>query len=242
MTRLSVNLNKVALLRNARNGNQPSVIQAAATSIAAGAHGITVHPRPDQRHIRPSDVHELAAFLTQHPGIELNIEGNPFPEFVDLVRAVRPTQCTLVPDSPSALTSDHGWDLARDDSRLAPLIAELRALGIRVVLFMDYDSTDWSLARQLGADRVELYTAPYAVAQARGEGAPMLRAYASAAAHAQRVGLGVNAGHDLSLANLAGFCTIHGILEVSIGHALIADALQFGLGHTVRAYLDVLSG
>jgi pyridoxine 5-phosphate synthase len=240
MTRLSVNLNKVALLRNARDVGMPSVVQAAETSIAAGAQGITVHPRPDQRHIRPTDVQELAVCLRQHPTIELNVEGNPFPEFIDLVRTVRPTQCTLVPDSPNALTSDHGWDLEREAQRLAPVIAELHKLDIRVSLFMDVESNQWAIARQLGADRVELYTQPYASAFVRNLSASILPAYASAAALAQRAGLGVNAGHDLNRWNLGEFCKIPGILEVSIGHALIADALTMGLAEAVKAYLLVI--
>lgn len=241
MTRLSVNLNKVALLRNARDVGMPSVVQAAETSIAAGAQGITVHPRPDQRHIRPTDVQELAACLRQHPTIELNIEGNPFPEFMNLVRTVRPTQCTLVPDSPNAVTSNHGWHLERDAQRLAPVVAELRELDIRVSLFMDVDSNQWTTARQLGADRVELYTQPYASAFARNLSASILPAYASATALAQSVGLGVNAGHDLNRRNLGEFCKIPGILEVSIGHALIADALEIGLAGAVKAYLLVIA-
>jgi pyridoxine 5-phosphate synthase len=162
MTRLSVNLNKVALLRNSRNIGIPSVLRAAELSIGAGAHGITVHPRPDQRHVRPADVCELADFLKQYPQVEFNIEGNPFPEFMDLVRTIRPAQCTLVPDGPDAMTSDHGWDLDEEGQRLEPIIAELHDLGARVSIFMDADSTQWGKARELGADRVELYTQPYA--------------------------------------------------------------------------------
>ncbi|HET9942881.1 MAG TPA: pyridoxine 5'-phosphate synthase, partial [Terriglobia bacterium] len=164
MTRLSVNVNKVALLRNTRNIGIPSVIRAAELCIAAGAHGITVHPRPDQRHIRPSDVLELSQYLKGAPHIEFNIEGNPFPEFLELVRKVRPAQCTLVPDSPDAVTSDHGWNLQQEAARLKPIISELGDLGIRVSLFMDADANQWATAREIGADRVELYTQPYAEA------------------------------------------------------------------------------
>jgi pyridoxine 5-phosphate synthase len=241
MTKLSVNLNKVATLRNTRTIGIPSVTRAAELCIAAGAQGITVHPRPDQRHIRPDDVHELAALLTKHPEVELNIEGNPFPEFMALVRAVRPTQCTLVPDSPDAVTSDHGWDVEQDRTRLAKVIEELHVAGARVSLFMDADSDRWKLARSLGADRVELYTEPYAAAHARGEGITAWGVFAAAAKQAQAAGLGVNAGHDLNLRNLGDFVRIPGILEVSIGHALIADALEMGLPATVRAYLEILS-
>lgn len=241
MTRLSVNLNKVALLRNARTIGIPSVLRAAELSIAAGAHGITVHPRPDQRHIRPADVHDLAAYLRGFPDVEFNIEGNPFAGLLELVRTVRPHQCTLVPDSNDAVTSDHGWNLEEDGRRLAPAVAELRQLGIRVSVFMDVDSDQWSLARELGADRVELYTQPFAEAHARGHSAPALAQAAAAARMAQLAGLGVNAGHDLNLQNLGQFCSIPGILEVSIGHALIADALEIGLPAAVRAYLDILT-
>ena len=241
MTRLSVNVNKVALLRNTRNIGIPSVIRAAELCIAAGAHGITVHPRPDQRHIRPSDVLELSQYLKSASHVEFNIEGNPFPEFLELVREVRPAQCTLVPDSPDAVTSDHGWNLQQDAGRLKPLISELRDLGIRVSLFMDADSNQWATAREIGADRVELYTQPYAEAYARKDFLAVLASFGSAAAAAQSVGLGVNAGHDLNLENLGTFCKIPGILEVSIGHALVADALEMGLDATVRAYLKILN-
>jgi pyridoxine 5-phosphate synthase len=241
-TRLSVNLNKVALLRNARSHGRPSVLEAADIVLEAGAHGITVHPRPDQRHIRTHDVRELAHHLRGIPGVELNVEGNPFPEFMELVRETMPDQCTLVPDAPDARTSDHGWDLEACAGRLEPIIAELRALGIRVSLFMDPDRRDWQLARDLGADRVELYTEGFAVAHAQDQLAHALAVYGAAARNAQAAGLGVNAGHDLDLYNLAALCSIPGILEVSIGHALIADALVMGLDAAVRAYLKVLSG
>lgn len=241
MTRLSVNLNKVALLRNSRSIGIPSVVRAAELSIAAGAHGITVHPRPDQRHIRPADVHELANHLRDFPGVEFNIEGNPFPEFLELVRAVRPHQCTLVPDSVDAATSDHGWNLEEDQKRLAPVIAQLQSLGTRVSLFMEVRSDQWLLARDLGAHRVELYTQPYAAAHARKQSAPALAQATVAARMAQAAGLGVNAGHDLNRQNLGEFCSIPGILEVSIGHALVADALEMGLPAAVRACLTVLA-
>jgi pyridoxine 5-phosphate synthase len=241
MTRLSVNLNKVALLRNSRSLGIPSVMRGAELSLAAGAHGVTVHPRPDERHIRPADVYELADYLRRMPGIEFNIEGNPFPDFVELVRAAKPDQCTLVPDSVEAATSDHGWNVEEHAGRLGSAIAEFRDLGIRVSLFMDADSDQWRLARELGADRVELYTEPFAVAHARGDIEASLATYASAADAAQTAGLGVNAGHDLNLRNLGTFCSIPGILEVSIGHALIADALEMGMAAAVRAYLDILS-
>jgi pyridoxine 5-phosphate synthase len=243
MTKLSVNVNKVALLRNSRTIGIPSVVRAAESCVQAGAHGITVHPRPDQRHIRPSDVYEIRDLLTRYPGVEFNIEGNPFPEYMDLVRDVRPTQCTLVPDSVNAPTSDHGWDLERERERLAPIVEQLVELGVRVSLFMDADSESWETARALGAARVELYTEPYASAYSEGDAFAELTQFAAAAKAARAAGLGVNAGHDLNLANLAAFCfSVPNVLEVSIGHALIADALDLGLKGAVRAYLDVLTG
>ncbi len=238
MTNLSVNLNKVALLRNTRNLGIPSVTEAAKTCIKAGAYGITVHPRPDQRHIRPSDVYELAEMLT----VEFNIEGNPFtPEFMEVVRRVKPTQCTLVPDTPEAFTSDHGWNLSEQGNSLLPIVRELKDLGVRVSLFMDPDLTQIQLAKDIGADRIELYTEPYAAAFCSGDVETVFQQYASAAQQAQEVGLGINAGHDLNLQNLGKFCSIPGIAEVSIGHALIADALEIGLFATVKEYLKILS-
>jgi len=236
MTNLSVNLNKVALLRNTRNIGIPSVIDAAKTCIKAGAHGITIHPRPDQRHIRTSDVYELAAMLT----VEFNIEGNPTPSFMELVRKVKPTQATLVPDAPEAFTSDHGWDLAKDSDYLKPIIQELHDLGVRVSLFMDPDLEQIQRAKEIRADRIELYTEPYATAFRNGNVDSIFPQYDLAAQKAQEVGLGVNAGHDLNLQNLGKFCSIPGILEVSIGHALTADALEIGLFNAVKAYLNLL--
>ena len=239
MTKLSVNLNKVALLRNTRTIGIPSVINAARICISAGAHGITVHPRPDERHTKPSDVYELAEMLT----VEFNIEGNPFgPRFMEIVRKVKPTQCTLVPDSPDAFTSDHGWDLSEHSKRLIPIIQELKGLGSRVSLFMDPDIEQIQWARDVGTDRIELYTEPYATACREGNDVePIFQQHACAAQKAQEIGLGVNAGHDLNLQNLGKFCSIPGILEVSIGHALIADALEMGLFNTVKEYLRILS-
>lgn len=240
MTKLSVNVNKVALLRNTRSTGIPSVVHAAELCIAAGAHGITVHPRPDERHIRRSDVRDLAALLRAHPAVEYNIEGNPFPEFMALVAEVRPHQVTFVPDAPGADTSDHGWRLAESAERLAPLIAALARVGSRVSLFMDITSDEWTLAKELGADRVELYTEPYAAAHARGDASTVLEQCIAASEAAQRAGLGVNAGHDLNLQNLPPFRRVPNVQEVSIGHALIADALELGLPATVRAYLQAL--
>ena len=241
MTRLSVNLNKVALLRNARPLGIPSVTGCAVIAIEAGAHGITVHPRPDQRHIRADDVRDLAQLLTGYKHIEFNIEGNPFHGLVDIAKRVKPHQCTLVPDEESASTSDHGWDLHKDGERLQSLINELRALGIRVSLFMDPVPGAMKVARALGADRVELYTEPYARAFDADHAAVELQRYAAAAQAATAAGLGVNAGHDLNQANLPAFlAAVPGVLEVSIGHALIADALIQGLDRTVRGYLAAI--
>lgn len=242
MTRLSVNVNKIALLRNSRSLGIPSVIRAAEIALRAGAHGITVHPRPDARHIRASDVRELAQLLKGRPGAEFNIEGNPFePPLLDLAREVRPAQCTLVPDDPSAFTSDHGWNIRRDASRLGPVVEALHRLGIRVSLFMDPDADAMALAAATGADRIELYTEPYAAAFGTPGEAGSLAAYAAAARSAQAAGMAVNAGHDLNRDNLQRFLgTVPGVEEVSIGHALVADALELGLESTVKSYLKAM--
>jgi pyridoxine 5-phosphate synthase len=241
LPKLSVNLNKVALLRNARNIGIPSVTKAAQICITAGAHGITVHPRPDGRHAKPSDVYDLADLLAAVPNIEFNVEGNPFAKFMEILRKVKPTQCTLVPDSPDAFTSDHGWNLAEDGERLRPIIEELKDSGTRVSLFMDANSNHLERAREVGADRIELYTEPYAAAYGSVKAEAVLEQFTRAAKAAQEVGLGVNAGHDLNLENLGEFCSIPNVLEVSIGHALVADALEMGLFSAVQAYLNILS-
>jgi len=238
MTALSVNLNKVALVRNTRSIGIPSVTHAAVLALEAGADGITVHPRPDGRHVRANDVAELAGLLRRWPAAEFNIEGNPFHGLMEYVAQVRPHQCTFVPDETGAFTSDHGWNLPADAERLAPLIEEAKSLGARVSLFMDPLPDAMRLAAQLGADRVELYTEPYAQSFGTARESEVVRQYAVAAEAALAVGLGVNAGHDLNRANLAPFlATVPGVDEVSIGHALIADALEFGLAATVRMYL-----
>ena len=242
LTKLSVNLNKVALLRNARSIGIPDVVRSAQTCIRAGAHGITVHPRPDERHAKPADVYQLAEVLEATPSVEFNIEGNPFPKFMEIVRRVKPTQCTLVPDSPDVLTSDHGWDLGEDSKHLEPIIQELKECGIRVSLFMDADNAQIERAKEVGADRVELYTEPYAAAYKTGNAETVFERYVRAARKAHEVGLGVNAGHDLNLENLGKFCSIPNIAEVSIGHALIADALDVGLFNAVQAYVSILEG
>jgi len=242
MTRLSVNLNKIALLRNARTLGIPSVTRAATIALDAGAHGITVHPRPDARHIRIDDVRELAALLKSRPAAEFNIEGNPFEGLVAIAREVMPQQCTLVPDEPGAVTSDHGWDIDRDGARLRPLVAELKAAGIRVSLFMDPVPAAMAAVRDLGADRIELYTEPYARAFGSAGEREEVEKYAAAARAAQQAGLGINAGHDLNQQNLPRFLSgVPGVLEVSIGHALVADALEAGLAATVRGYLAAIA-
>lgn len=241
MTLLSANLNKIALLRNTRTIGIPSVERAAKLALGAGAHGITVHPRPDGRHVRAHDVRELAAIVRARPGAEFNIEGNPFHGLLEFARDVRPHQCTLVPDETGAFTSDHGWDLAAHYARLEPLVAELKLLGVRVSLFMDPVPQAMATARALGADRVELYTEPYARSFGTEQQALMLGRYADAARAAQGAGLGVNAGHDLNRDNLPAFLrAVPGVLEVSIGHALIADAIELGLAETVRQYLEAI--
>ena len=237
-TARSVNLNKVALVRNTRHLGIPSLIRAANQCLQAGANGITVHPRPDERHIRAQDVFDLADVLKAWPDREYNLEGNPFHNLMDFVRRVRPHQATFVPDSEGQFTSDHGWSFPLDAERLRPLIAECQALGVRVSVFMDPEPAQMALARAEGADRVELYTEPYAAAWGGAAQGEQLRRYAAAARAALDAGLGVNAGHDLNRDNLADFLrAVPGVAEVSIGHALIADALELGYVRTVEGYL-----
>lgn len=248
MTHLSVNLNKIALVRNSRALGIPSVTKAAKTCIAAGAYGITVHPRPDERHIRYSDVYELKPLVSScHKascGVEFNIEGNPLEgRYMEIMPDIRPTQATLVPDVIGAVTSDHGWDLSKENlKKLTPIINRLRELGIRISLFVDPVIETVEKAKQLGADRIELYTEPFARAFSEKKNLQELTAkYAAAAAKAAQIGLGVNAGHDLNLDNLPFFCkNVRPILEVSIGHALISDALDMGLANAVKAYCRIL--
>jgi pyridoxine 5-phosphate synthase len=237
-TALSVNLNKVALVRNTRHLGIPSVLRAATICLDEGAHGITVHPRPDARHIRAEDVRQLHALLATRPGVEFNIEGNPFHNLMDFVRELRPDQCTLVPDAEGQATSDHGWDLEQDAVRLEAIIREAHALGVRVSLFMDPVPEAMARAKAVGADRVELYTETYARAFGTSRQTAVLDQFGQAARAALEAGLGVNAGHDLNRENLTPFLRgVPGVLEVSIGHAFISDALEMGYPAAVKSYL-----
>jgi pyridoxine 5-phosphate synthase len=236
MVRLSVNINKIATLRNARGGNVPDVIKAALDCERFGAQGITVHPRPDERHIRFSDARVLKPVLKT----EFNIEGNPTPEFIKLVLEIVPAQVTLVPDNPGQLTSDHGWDAKKYKEELKSIISEFHKAGIRTSIFLDPDVEMVGHARETGTDRIELYTESYARLFPEGR-EEAIRPFREAAEAAQKLGLGLNAGHDLSLENLAYFAkNIPGLMEVSIGHALICDALYFGLENTIQLYLRQL--
>ncbi|MGB2260129.1 MAG: pyridoxine 5'-phosphate synthase [Porticoccaceae bacterium] len=248
MTALSVNLNKIALLRNSREGNYPNVVEHAQLCIDQGVEGITVHPRPDQRHIRPSDVRQLAALLSPLADVEFNIEGNPFapamanyPGFIELVEETQPDQCTLVPDGDDQLTSDHGFDLTSSGEQLTPVIQRLQQQGMRVSLFMDPDLEQIKLASQIGADRIELYTGPYAAAWGKDQLQAIFEQHLAAADLATELGMGVNAGHDLNLDNLTKFASIPGLLEVSIGHAFTVDSLAMGMANAVQAYRELLA-
>ena len=241
MTKLSVNVNKIALLRNSRGTDHPNVKRMARRAITAGAHGITVHPRPDQRHIRYRDVYELSGLVDSYDDVEFNIEGNPSGDFLRLVKEVRPDQCTLVPDGPDQLTSDHGWNLDADGERLPPVVEQLHAAGVRVSLFMDPDEAQLDRVPATGADRIELYTERYARAFGTEDEDTVWERYARAATYAKSLGLGVNAGHDLNLRNLPRFLTIPSVLEVSIGHAIVVDSFDHGFEGTVARYLRIVS-
>jgi len=235
-------LNKVALIRNTRTLGIPSLTHLARIALEAGAHGITVHPRPDGRHIRAQDVHELSQLLAQWPAVEFNIEGNPEYGILDLASKVQAQQVTFVPDHPEAITSDHGWDLAQNKECLRAHITHAKSLGLRVSLFMNPDPSVMAQAAELGADRIELYTEPYARAYGSPQQAAECARYRQAALAAQQMGLAVNAGHDLNLQNLSAFLqAVPGVSEVSIGHALIADALEYGLAKTVSKYLAAMA-
>ena len=248
MTALSINLNKISLLRNSREGNYPNIVKHAKICIEHGADGITVHPRPDQRHVRPKDVRDLAELVRLQPNLEFNVEGNPFappiadyPGFLELVEETNPDQCTLVPDTDSQLTSDHGFDLHSSGEALYPIIQRLKNQGMRVSLFMDPDLEQIDLAAKVGADRIELYTGPYAASWGTDSLEAIFQQHLKAAQLATSLGMGVNAGHDLNLDNLAKFSSIPNLLEVSIGHAFIVDSLSMGMASTVQAYKKLLS-
>ena len=240
MIKLSVNVNKVATLRNSRGGNEPNVLEAVRTCIKAGAPGLTVHPRADERHITATDVLQIAELLKGFAHVELNIEGDPRPEILDMVLKTRPAQCTLVPVRAGEITSQAGWPADTPAASLAGVIGALKKIGVRVSLFVDpvADAVRW--AADMGGDRVELYTEPFARAFESRKGQDSFQTYAAAAELAHDLGLGVNAGHDLSLRNLPLFRTLPHLAEVSIGHALISHALNVGLDRSVRDYLHVL--
>ena len=248
MTALSINVNKIALIRNSREGNYPNLVEMAKQCIELGADGITVHPRPDQRHIRPSDVRQLAGLVNPISAVEFNIEGNPFaepladyPGLLALVEETQPDQCTLVPDSNHQLTSDHGFDLKLQGIELEPIVQQIKSLGVRVSLFMDPDLEQIQLASDVGADRIELYTGPYAAAWGSDALEGVFQQHVAAAKLADSLDLGVNAGHDLNLHNLSKFASIENLLEVSIGHAFTVDSLNMGMPSAVSAYKALLA-
>ena len=250
----SVNLNKIALIRNSREGNYPDLLEHAKVCIQSGADGITVHPRPDLRHITPEDVNDLSGLILNtkisiNKVVEFNIEGNPFaakrhnyPGFLEIVDSVKPDQCTLVPDTLEQLTSDHGFDLRINSDKLFPIISHLKSLGIRVCLFMDPDIEQIRLAAELEVDRIELFTGPYAAAWRQKNSSSIFDKYFTAARTANELGLGVNAGHDLNLENLPKFCTIPDLKEFSIGHALVVDAISMGLKKAIESYRCIVKG
>ncbi|MGA9270378.1 MAG: pyridoxine 5'-phosphate synthase [Lutimonas sp.] len=237
MTKLSVNINKIATLRNARGGNIPDLLKVASDIQSFGGQGITIHPRPDERHIRYQDARDLKRVVTT----EFNIEGNPIPEFVDLVLGIKPDQVTLVPDAVDAITSNAGWDTSQHASFLTEVVSEFKRNGIRTSIFMDPVPSLIEKAAETGTDRIELYTESYAVEYGKGN-QEEVRKYAEAARKAAESGLGINAGHDLNLDNLRFFVSeVPDVLEVSIGHALISEALYFGLENVIGMYLQKLT-
>jgi len=242
MTALSVNLNKIALLRNSRGRDYPNVVVYGRHLIDLGVQGLTVHPRQDQRHTKDQDVHDLRELVGAFEGIELNVEGYPDERFLQLILATRPHQCTLVPDSPNQLTSDHGWDLHQHFDRIETLAEQLRRIGVRSSVFLDPDIQQVELAAKSGVDRIELYTERYADAFAQDNYDEVLAQYSQAALLATQLGLGVNAGHDLDLDNLAEFLSIPHILEVSIGHALTVESLYQGVDQVIKQYLQICNG
>lgn len=240
MTKLSINLNKIALLRNSRDSDYPRLLDFANLSIKAGVHGLTIHPRPDQRHAKYEDVYDLAALVAEHNHVELNIEGNPTNKFLQVVLETKPTQCTLVPDDPDQLTSDHGWDVSRHGDRLREIVSQLQDAGIRSSIFLDPDLEQVKLVKETGTDRIELYTESYARAYGQDNEVSILKQFYEAAQLAHELDIGINAGHDLNQENLAKFLTIPGILEVSIGHALTVESLLSGFEKTIKNYLSIM--
>ncbi len=239
MTSLSVNLNKLALLRNSRGRNYPDLLHFAKRFIDLGVQGITIHPRPDERHIRRQDAYDLADFLQKYPNVELNIEGFPSEHFLQLIKDTQPHQCTLVPDADSQLTSDHGWDFHQHRSYLTDIIALIKQDSVRVAVFLDPDIEQVELAARAGTDRIELYTEAFAKAFVTIEKTRVFKKYRLATLRAQELAIGVNAGHDLSLQNLKTFLEIPGIQEVSIGHALTVECIEQGMETVIKQYLAI---
>ncbi len=239
MTALSVNLNKIALLRNSRGRNYPNVVEFATRFLERGVNGITIHPRPDQRHIRTADVYDLGVLLSSYAAAELNIEGYPSDGFLQLIAATSPDQVTLVPDALNQLTSDHGWDVRRHQAWLRDIVTRLHDYGCRVALFVDHDAAQMQYLTALQVDRIELYTERYAAAFGSAEQETVLAQYAAAVNAALAVGVQVNAGHDLNLNNLARFLSIGDILEVSIGHSLTVECLELGMAAVIQRYLAI---
>jgi pyridoxine 5-phosphate synthase len=241
MTKLSINLNKIALLRNSRDSDYPNLLDFARLCINTGAHGLTIHPRPDQRHAKYSDVYNLAALVSESQDVELNIEGYPTDKFMQVVLEAQPSQCTLVPDDPNQLTSDHGWDVKKHHDRLKDIVAQLHERNIRTSIFLDPDPTQLQATQETATDRIELYTESYACAFGGEKEKTIVEKFAETAKATQALGIGVNAGHDLNQENLARFLTIPNILEVSIGHALTVESLLSGFENTIKNYLSIIS-
>jgi pyridoxine 5-phosphate synthase len=241
MTKLSVNLNKIALLRNSRGRDFPSVVNFANKFISLGVQGITVHPRQDERHITMQDAYDLGELLKNNSEVEFNIEGYPSAEFLQLIADIKPTQCTLVPDAPDQLTSDHGWDLTKDMQLVQETCAKLKSLGVRAAIFLDPNAEHVELAAQSGCERIELYTEAFAASFATDKASDVFSEYQDAAAKAIELGIEMNAGHDLDLQNLSKFLTIPAILEVSIGHVLTVECIEQGMQTVVAQYLDICS-
>jgi pyridoxine 5-phosphate synthase len=239
MTKLSINVNKIALLRNSRGRDFPNVIEFAKKYIDLGVHGITVHPRQDERHITVKDAYELAEFLQDYPTVEYNIEGYPSADFLKIIQQTQPDQCTLVPDGVNQVTSDHGWDMTRHQQLISELAVEIRNFGVRSAVFLDPEIHQVELVAQTGVDRIELYTEEYASSFGSLQQSEVLKKYQQAALKAQNLGLGVNAGHDLDSHNLADFLNIPNILEVSIGHVLTIECIEQGMPTVVKKYLDI---